>query len=224
MIWQDKGFLLSKNKYNENSAITEFYTENHGKTTGFIFGSTSKKIKNYLFVGNNFHLNFNSKLDSQFGSFKAEIEQIYTPIYLDNKKKLYAIIYAMNLIKILTADNQVNVKIYNLIIKFFNILKNQDWLFDFIFWELEFFKLIGYDIDFKNYVKNTIINGNNQFVVESSNKIIPNFLIDKKKINNDKNEILNGYNIVGDFLDKTILKPNNINYPSSRLEFINLIK
>ena len=31
MRWQDKGYLLSLNKYNENSAIAEFYTENNGK-------------------------------------------------------------------------------------------------------------------------------------------------------------------------------------------------
>ena len=54
MNWQDSGFLLSKNKYNENSIISEFYTENHGKITGIIFGGTSKKIKNYLFEGTNF--------------------------------------------------------------------------------------------------------------------------------------------------------------------------
>ena len=46
MNWQDTGFLLSKNKYSENNSIAEFYTKNHGKVTGVIYGSTSKKIKN----------------------------------------------------------------------------------------------------------------------------------------------------------------------------------
>ena len=50
MNWQDTGFLLSKNKYSENNSIAEFYTKNHGKVTGVIYGSTSKKIKNYLFM------------------------------------------------------------------------------------------------------------------------------------------------------------------------------
>ena len=48
MIWDDKGFLLYKNKYNENSVIAEIYTKDHGKISGIIFGGTSKKIKNYL--------------------------------------------------------------------------------------------------------------------------------------------------------------------------------
>ena len=36
--------------------------------------------------------------------------------------------------------------------------------------------------------------------------------------------ISNGLKLLGDFLEKNILKPNNINYPSSRLEFIKLLK
>ena len=45
MNWSDQGFLVSKNKYSENSLITEFYTKDHGKISGIIFGGTSKKNK-----------------------------------------------------------------------------------------------------------------------------------------------------------------------------------
>ena len=45
MNWIDTGFLISKNKYNENSLIVEIFTKDHGKTTGIIFGGTSKKLK-----------------------------------------------------------------------------------------------------------------------------------------------------------------------------------
>ena len=45
MIWSDKGFLLSKYKFQENSIIANFYTMNHGKCSGIIYGATSKKLK-----------------------------------------------------------------------------------------------------------------------------------------------------------------------------------
>ena len=48
MKFEDKGFLISKNKYNENSAIAEFYTSNYGKVSGLIFGATSTKLKNFF--------------------------------------------------------------------------------------------------------------------------------------------------------------------------------
>ena len=38
MNWIDEGFLISKNRYSENSLITELFTKNHGKTKGIIFG------------------------------------------------------------------------------------------------------------------------------------------------------------------------------------------
>ena len=57
MNWIDEGFLLNKNRYNENSLISEFFTRKHGKISGIIFGGTSKKIKNYLQIGNKIHIN-----------------------------------------------------------------------------------------------------------------------------------------------------------------------
>ena len=226
MIWNDKGYLISKNKYNENSLIAEFFTEYHGKVSGVIFGASSKKIKNYLFLGNSFHLNYNSKNDGRIGYFKAEIEKIKTPAFLENKKKLSCIIYGMNILKILTVENQANTNVYNLINNFFDLLKDENWIKKFILWELNFFKNIGYDIDFKNYVSNQNVNGKKTFTVNYNNnkRKIPAFLIDKTNEPLDRSELFVGLKLVGDFLDKTILKPNNVPFPTSRLEFINLLK
>ena len=129
----------------------------------------------------------------------------------------------MNLVKILTVENQENKSVYNLLGNFFFLLKDNDWLINFIFWELRFYKSIGYDINFKNYVKSIMINGDEKFVVESTNKIIPKFLINNDTSTNNNKDIILGFNIVGDFLDKTILRPNNINFPISRTELGKLI-
>ena len=67
MNWIDEGYLISKNNYNENSIIAEFFTKNHGKCSGVIFGGTSKKIKNYLQIGNKLHINYNFKNEGKAG-------------------------------------------------------------------------------------------------------------------------------------------------------------
>ena len=224
MNWQDKGYLLSLNKYNENSSIAEFYTENNGKIVGVIFGSTSKKIKSYLLIGNKFHINSKIREDGRLGYLKVEIDEIKTPVYLENKKKLFCIIYCMNLIKILTAENENNIEIYNLLEKLFKIIELDNWLVEFLYLELNILKSIGYDINFKDYVVDKSINGQTKYIVDSSQKIIPNFLIDKNISPENLKDIHSGFSIVGDFLDKTIIKPNNKNYPSSRNDFVNLLK
>tara|TARA_B100000131_G_scaffold320996_1_gene370543 strand:+ start:1197 stop:1877 length:681 start_codon:yes stop_codon:yes gene_type:complete len=226
MQWNDVGFLISQNKYNENSSIIEFFTENHGKCTGIVFGSTSKKIKGYLQIGNKLHLNYNYKIESKIGNFKLEICNAYAPLYFDNNKKLSCIISAMNLIKLLTVESQENIKIYNLIENFFLILKSKNWIKKYVFWELKLLELVGYNLDLKKIVNFEIFENKKRYFVESNKekKYIPSFLIEKNDDQIDKIILFKALKLVGDFLEKNILKPNNINYPSSRLEFIKLLK
>ena len=226
MNWDDTGFLISKNRYNENSLISEFYTKNHGKISGIIFGGTSKKIKNYLQIGNQLYLNYNSKSENKLGYFKLEIQKVYSPIYFENPQKLSCINSVMSLIRLLTAELQSNIKIFDLIEKFYLILSNDKWLKDYIFWELELLKTIGFDLELNNLATKELLDNKIVYVVKSKTekKIIPNFLIDKKIIVDDLSTLLNGLKLVSDFLEKTILKPNNLNYPISRTQFINSFK
>ena len=226
MNWIDTGFLISKNKYNENSLIVEIFTKDHGKTTGIIFGGTSKKIKNYLEIGNHLHVNFYSKSSSKMGYFKIEILDVLSPLYFDNAQKLSCIISSMNLIKILTAESQSNKKIYRLILNSFKILNSNNWIKDYIFWELEILKTIGYDLELKKMVFKETINDKTQYFVKSSieKKIVPSFLINRDEKTEDLNTLLKGLKLVGDYLEKTILKPNNLNYPITRSQFVNSLK
>ena len=226
MNWDDSGFLISKNRYNENSIIAEVFTANHGKISGIIFGGTSKKIKNYLQIGNKIYVNYNSRSLTRIGYFKVEILKPLTPLYFDNNKKLSCITSAMHLIKLLTAEAQSNKKIFDLINNFFQILDSKNWIKEYIFWELELLKLLGYDLELKNIVEKEIIDEKTNYFVKSSTekKIIPNFLIDENNENVDSKNLLKGLKLVTDYLEKSILKPNNLNIPSSRTHFVNLLK
>jgi len=226
MIWDDKGYLLSKNKYSENSIISEVFTKDHGKVSGIIFGGTSKKIKNYLQIGNKIHVNFNSKSDNKLGYFKVEIQQALSPLYFDNQKKLSCITSAMNLIKILTAENQKNINIYELIKDFYLFLEKDNWIKKYIFWELELFRVLGYDLELKNLVDKEVVGDKLQYISKSNTnkKIIPNFLIEKNEEPVDLTNLKKGLFLIGDYLEKTILRPNNLSQPISRLNFINSLK
>ena len=103
MNWNDQGFLLSKNKYNENSIIAEIFTEHHGKCSGIIFGATSKKIKNYLQTGNMLHINYTYKNDGKIGYFKVEILKALSPLYFDNKKKIDVFVFCNESNKIINS-------------------------------------------------------------------------------------------------------------------------
>ena len=226
MNWDDKGFLLSKTKYNENSLIVEIYTKDHGKIPGIIFGGTSKKIKNYLQIGNKLHVNFNSKSDTKIGYFKIEIEEALVPFYFDDNQKLSCISSAISLIKLLSPEYQKNEFIYSLIDNFFLLLKNDNWIKNYIFWELELLKVLGYELKFEDLVDKKMVE--NQLIYFSKSvtdkKIVPNFLLDKTSDTESISSLLDGLKIIGDYLDKTILKPNNLNHPLNRSRFINTLR
>ena len=226
MNWSDEAFLISKNRYNENSLIVELFTKERGKVSGIIFGGTSKKIKNYLQIGNKFHVNYNSKNENRIGYFKIEILNAYSPIYFDNIQKLSCITSSINLIKILTAESQTNYKVYFIIQNLYLILKDKDWLKKYVFWELELLKILGYDLELEGLVEKDLEGNKTVYYASSSNgkKYVPNFLIEKNLKVDDIDTLLKGLKLVGDYLDKTILRPNNINYPNSRMLFLNTLK
>ena len=226
MNWDDNGFLLSKNRYNENSLIAEIFTQVHGKISGIIFGGTSRKINNYLQIGNQLYVNFNSKSENRIGYFKIEISRAFSPIYFDDPKKLNCITSAMNLIRILTAESQSNNKVYDAINDFYIILAKSNWLKKYIFWELKLLSILGYNLDLKSFTNKRVINNKTLYIAETSSekKVVPNFLIDNNDSLNDINELLDGLKLVGEFMDKTIFKPNNMSFPISRNQFFQSLK
>lgn len=226
MNWEDEGYLISKNNYNENSQIAEFFTKKHGKCSGIIFGATSKKNKTYLQIGNKFHINYNFKNEGKSGYFKTEILEAKSPLFFDDQNKLMCISSAMSLVKLLTVELQENFKIFESIDFFFDNLGNDQWLKKYIFWELNLFKFLGYDLNLENIAEYEIIDNKKKFFVKSNSKvkIIPNFLVDKSDKDVDFENLISGLKLVTDYLEKSILSPNNINHPHHRTNFINILK
>ena len=51
MNWEDECYLLSKRKFRENANIINVFSKNRGKVSGVVYGGNSRKIKNYLELG-----------------------------------------------------------------------------------------------------------------------------------------------------------------------------
>ena len=225
MQWDDIGFLISKNKYNENSVIAEFYTHNHGKCTGIIYGGTSKKVKNYLQLGNKINLNYKSKNENKSGYFNIEILEPVSPIFFDNQKKMTILLSAINILKLLTPELQKNINIYklfeNLVI---NIKVNDNSvILDYIYWELDILKEIGFDL---NLNKNSIISNKklSSIVIDNQTYNLPTFIFNRDYKFADTQHIYRALDFIGNFIDQKVIKPNNLIFPRFRLNLLKLYK
>ena len=177
MYWEDEGFLLSKNNYDENSIIIETFTSEHGKYSGIVYGGSSRKQKRNFQIGNKILLNWRSKNENRTGYFNVELINPISPTFFDDKKRTTCILAASSILKILLPERETNKKIYDSFEQMLISLKFDNWIKFYIEWELSLIKELGYEDDLKvhknNDIKKALIFNKNLFM---DNFITPNRL------------------------------------------------
>ena len=176
MYWNDEGYLLSKNNFDENSTIIEAFTLEHGKYTGIVYGGASRKQKGKFQIGNKFLLNWKSKTENRSGYFNIELIKPVSPFFFDDKKRSVCILSAASILKILLPERQTNKKIYNSFENLLSDLRSDNWIKLYINWELLLIKELGFEDNFK-------INNNGDIkksLAFNRNLLMENFITDMK--------------------------------------------
>ena len=207
MLWQDEGYLLSKNNFDENSIIIETFTLDHGKYSGIVYGGSSRKKKKIFQIGNKILLNWKSKNENKLGYFNVELLKAISPVYFDDKKRSICILSASSILKILLPDNQINKKIYNSYEIFINKLNDENWIKLYLFWELSLINNLGFETIFKK--ENDFIKINNK------NFKIPSVYL-RNSDNYTNSDIKEALFFNKSLLIENFLFPNKIKLPLSR--------
>ena len=156
MYWEDEGYLLSKNNFDENSTIIEAFTLEHGKYAGIVYGGSSRKQKGKFQIGNKFLLNWKSKTENKSGYFNIELIKPVSPYFFDDKKRSVCILSATSILKILLPERQINKKVYNSFENFLLNHRSDNWIKLYINWELSLIKELGFETNLKiNFDDNT---------------------------------------------------------------------
>jgi len=180
MYWNDEGFLLSKNNFDENSIIIETFTSEHGKCIGVVYGGASKKQKKNFQIGNKILVNWRSKGENKMGYFTIELLKPISPLFFDDKKKAICILSASSILKILLPERQINKKVYISFEQFLNKLNSENWIEFYIDWELKLIKELGYktpDVFFKKDKKSNSIFDINQALKLNKKLFMENFIM-----------------------------------------------
>ena len=101
MNWEDEGYLLSKRKFRENANIINVFTSLYGNMSGIVYGGNSRKIRNFLQIGNKIFIAHNSKSTNRLGYFKTELIEPISPKYFNDKKRTSCIIASTSLLNLL---------------------------------------------------------------------------------------------------------------------------
>jgi len=219
MIWEDECYLLSKRKFRENANIINIFTQKKGKVDGIVYGGNSRKIRNYLQISNKLFVSHNTKGENKIGYLKTELIKPISPLYFNDKERTSALISICSLLNILLPESQPNKKIYNSFENLINSLNLENWIFLYIFFELNLIKELGYDTNLgQNKLKNTNINESNKIEIDNYIYDVPNFLILKKTPIQFSNILIKkSLNFTRYVLQNKFFIPNNILFPKSRI-------
>ena len=208
MYWQDEGYLLSRNNFDENSIIIEAFTLHHGKYNGIVYGGSSRKQKRNFQIGNKILLNWKSKGENKSGYFNIELIEPISPLFFDDKKRSICILAATSFLKILLPERQINKIIYNSFEKMLSSLKFDNWIRLYVYWELSLVKQLGFEIN--------LLNSNNSIKINNKFFKIPNLLL-KNNINKNSNyEVREALIFNRNLLMEKFIIPNRLKFPLFR--------
>ena len=219
MIWEDECYLLSKRKFRENANIINIFTQKKGRVDGIVYGGNSRKIKNYLQISNKLFVSHNAKNENKIGYLKTELIKPVSPLYFSDKKRTSVLISVCSLLNVLLPESQPNKNIYKSFEKLITSLNLENWIYLYIFFELNLIKELGYDTNLgQNNFKNMNINEFNKIKIDSYIYEVPNFLILKKIPDKFSNIIIKrSLNFTRYVMQNKFFIPNNIPFPKSRI-------
>ena len=106
IVEKDKGFILSSQKYSEDSLIIKIFTEKYGVVKGLLKKSIEKKNIFHYQVGNYIEFQWSAKNETDLGNFNIEIIDACSSFILLNNLNLILFNFAVILIDNSIAEHQ----------------------------------------------------------------------------------------------------------------------
>ena len=217
MNWEDECYLLSKRKFRENANIINVFSQTKGKVSGVVYGGNSRKIRNYLQLSNKLFIVHNAKNENKLGYFKTELVKPISPLFFDDKERTSAIISLCSILNILLPDSQPNITIYKSFENFLNSIKLENWIFLYIFFELNLIKNLGYDPNLERF-NSVNTHETNKIKIDTFTYEVPKYLISKKIPENLSNSLIKkSLYFTRNLIQNRFFIPNNLPFPKSRI-------
>ena len=162
---------------------------------------------------------YTSKSENRIGYFKTELVEAISPKYFNNKKKTTSLLSLSSILNLLLPESQPYKNLFISVERFLNDLNNENWAINYVYWELNLLKELGFDPYLEQFTKNIDYNSDNKIIeIDNIRYQIPIFLLKK---NND--EIIDNKNIstalsfTRNLLSNKFFLPNNLIFPKARI-------
>ena len=166
------------------------------------------------------------KMKTKLDILKQSLLKPISPLYFNDKKRACALISPCSILNILLPESQPNKNIYKSFEGFLNSLNIEEWIFSYIFFELNLIKDLGYDPNLIKFKRKEInVSNISNIKIDSFSYEVPEYLILKKIPKNYSNFLIKkSLFFTRSLIQNKFFIPNKIPFPNSRIQLENYFK
>jgi DNA repair protein RecO (recombination protein O) len=227
--WSDTAIILSVRKHGENSAVVRLLAREHGVYAGVVKSVTSKTNRGVIQPGNVVNATWNARLSEHLGMFKIELLKANAALIMNDSLKLASLSSACAMVEIALPERHPYQRLYHLFIAFLaDLQESNDWMKDYVSLELDLLAEAGFGLDLSHCAA-TGKTDNLIYVSPKSGRAVSREAGEPYKdkllalpgfLNNDiqaaSDDIRQGLNLSGYFLEHWLLSPHNRKLPPAR--------
>lgn len=146
MQFEDTGIILSAKKFSDSGLLLCIFSENHGLIKGICKGQ--KKNLSNAQQGNLVNFTWRGRLEEHLGTLNIELEKAYPLLHFANYTKIMAISSTCSLLEAILQEKEPMQEFYYDIIGFLEGLRDNNWLKNYAFFELNYLTKNGFGFDF----------------------------------------------------------------------------
>lgn len=238
MQWSDEAIVLTTRPHGETAAVVELWTRTHGRHLGLVHGGRSRRLRPVLQTGNHVDATWQARLEDNLGHVKLELRRAFAAEALDDAASLSALSNIAALTRLLP-ERDPHPNLYEITLFVLGFLNDQSvWPALLVRWELALLGELGFGLDLGQCAA-TGSNDRLIYVSPKSGKAVsasagepyrdrllplPQFLTKQRTGAVTGEDVRQGLDLTGHFLESRILLPRGQSLPHARTRLIASLK
>jgi DNA repair protein RecO (recombination protein O) len=237
MDWRDEGIVLSARAHGENGLIASLLTRDHGRHAGFVPGGVSRRARPIWQPGNLVALEWRARLAEQLGNYTAELREPHAARALENATELAGLAAACAVIDSALPEREPHAAMFDGCRAFLAALGHPGWPTIYVRLELGLLQELGFGLD----LSACALTGATTDLAYVSPKtgravsrvaagpykekliVLPVFLC-AGGLASDPDELRQGLDLTGFFLERHVFWPHNKPLPAARARFMETLQ
>ena len=239
MHWVDDGIILATRRHGERALIVDALTVEHGRHAGLVRGGQGPKVRVRYQIGNQVALTWSARLVDHLGTFTGELLIGRAARFIDDRGRLGCLTAAAAVASATLPEREPHPRFYAGMVALLDALDSaDDYPAQYARLELDLLAELGYGLDLSCCAATGTRDGLTHVSPRSGQAVsaaaaapyrerllpLPRFLLVDSAAVPSPEEILDGLNLTGFFLDRRVLHPYGRKMPAARSRFVDVLR